>query len=77
MTGLTRRHLEAGAPAPETSCDLGFSRRSAATPLRYGTTRMVGSRYHTVHLAQGSAFQIKVFREGRAIDIYGIERRER
>ena len=46
-------------------------------PVAFTSAPAFDVQDHTVHLAQGSAFQIKVFREGRAVEVYGIERRER
>ena len=46
-------------------------------PVAFTSAPAFDVQGRTVHLAQGSAFQITVFREGRAVEIYGIERRER
>lgn len=46
-------------------------------PVAFTSVPAFDVQDQTVHLAQGSAFRIRVFREGRAIEIYGIERRER
>lgn len=46
-------------------------------PVAFTSAPAFDVQGHNVHLAQGSAFQIKVFREGQVIEIYGIDRPER
>ncbi len=46
-------------------------------PLPFTSAAAFDAQGHTVHLAQGSAFRIKIFREGQLLELYGVERGDR
>ena len=79
MTGLTRRRLEDGVPALENS--RGFSGRFGVIRLQHGTTRTVASLCSTARATSSAPRRFGqascLFRERSAVEIYGVERRER